>query len=111
MLFAFHPGQQACQQPTQARHKRKQESRSSKQERTTAPTRGAGGALLRRHDLPNSHLAQLHLQVWPPPVWKKAIGLAKFAEDHSKGFGRLIFARYKGEKWEFAAMCEKATLE
>lgn len=41
----------------------------------------------------------------------KAIGLAKFAEEHGEEFGRLIFARKKGEKWEFADMCEKATRE
>ena len=41
----------------------------------------------------------------------KAIGLAKFAEEHDEEFGRLIFARKKGEKWEFADMCEKATRE
>jgi type III restriction enzyme len=39
----------------------------------------------------------------------KAIGLAKFAEEHHEEFGRLIFARKKGEKWEFADMCDKAT--
>jgi len=41
----------------------------------------------------------------------KAIGLAKFAEEHGEEFGRLIFARKKGEKWEFADMCDKATRE
>lgn len=41
----------------------------------------------------------------------KAIGLAKFAEEHHEEFGRLIFARKKGEKWEFADMCERATRE
>jgi len=41
----------------------------------------------------------------------KAIGLAKFAEEHGKEFGRLIFARKKGGKWEFADMCEKPTRE
>jgi len=41
----------------------------------------------------------------------KAIGLAKFAEEHHEEFGRLIFARKKREKWEFADMCEKTTCE
>jgi type III restriction enzyme len=41
----------------------------------------------------------------------KAIGLAKFAEEHHGEFGRLIFARKNGQKWEFADMCNKATRE
>jgi type III restriction enzyme len=41
----------------------------------------------------------------------KAIGLARFAEEHHAEFGRLIFARKKGEKWEFADMCDEATRE
>jgi type III restriction enzyme len=41
----------------------------------------------------------------------KAIGLAKFAEEHHEEFGRLIFARKKGANWEFADMCDKATRE
>jgi len=39
----------------------------------------------------------------------KAIGLAKFADEHQGEFGRLIFARKKGDKWEFANMCDEAT--
>lgn len=39
----------------------------------------------------------------------KAIGLAKFAEEHHEDFGRLIFARKKGEKWQFADMSNEAT--
>jgi type III restriction enzyme len=38
----------------------------------------------------------------------KAIGLAKFAEKHHGAFGRLVFARKKGKRWEFADMCEAA---
>jgi type III restriction enzyme len=41
----------------------------------------------------------------------KAIGLAKFAEEHHEEFGRLIFARKDGKHWEFADMCDKATRE
>ena len=36
MLFAFHPSQQACQHPSQARRRCKQESPSGKQESTSA---------------------------------------------------------------------------
>jgi hypothetical protein len=38
-----------------------------------------------------------------------ATTLAKFATEHHEEFGRLIFARKKGEKWQFADMSDKAT--
>lgn len=41
----------------------------------------------------------------------KAIGLAKFAEEHGKEFGRLIIARKKGDKWQLADMNDKPTRE
>lgn len=41
----------------------------------------------------------------------KAIGLAKFAEDHGKDFGRLIIARKKGNLWQIADMNTKETRE
>jgi type III restriction enzyme len=41
----------------------------------------------------------------------KAIGLAKFAEEHGKEFGRLIITRKKGDKWDFADLNDKATRE
>ena len=39
----------------------------------------------------------------------KAIGLAKFAEEHGEEFGRFIFARKKGDNWQYADMSDKAT--
>jgi type III restriction enzyme len=41
----------------------------------------------------------------------KAIGLANFAERHHGAFGRLIFARKNGDRWELADMCDKAKRE
>ena len=39
----------------------------------------------------------------------KAIGLAKFAEEHGEEFGRFIFARKVGNNWQYADMSDKAT--
>jgi type III restriction enzyme len=41
----------------------------------------------------------------------KAIGLAKFADEHGEEFGRLIIARKKGDKWQMADMNDKAVRE
>jgi type III restriction enzyme len=41
----------------------------------------------------------------------KAIGLAKFADEHGEEFGRLIVARKKGDKWQMPDMNDKATRE
>jgi type III restriction enzyme len=41
----------------------------------------------------------------------KAIGLAKFADEHGDEFGRLIIARKKGDKWQLANMNDKETRE
>ncbi len=41
----------------------------------------------------------------------KAIGLAKFADEHGEEFGRLIIARKNGDKWESADMSDKQTRE
>ena len=41
----------------------------------------------------------------------KAIGLAKFADEHGDEFGHLVIARKKGDKWETADMSDKATRE
>lgn len=41
----------------------------------------------------------------------KAIGLAKFADEHGEEFGRLIVARKKGDKWQLPDMNDKATRE
>ena len=41
----------------------------------------------------------------------KAIGLAKFADEHGEEFGRLIIARKKGDKWQLADMSDKETRE
>ena len=39
----------------------------------------------------------------------KAVGLAKFAEEHGEEFGRFIFARKVGNNWQYADMSEKDT--
>jgi type III restriction enzyme len=39
----------------------------------------------------------------------KAIGLAKFAEEHGEEFGRFIFARKVGNNWQYADMSDKTT--
>lgn len=39
----------------------------------------------------------------------KAIGLAKFADEHGGEFGHLIIARKRGEQWQMADMSEKVT--
>jgi type III restriction enzyme len=39
----------------------------------------------------------------------KAIGLAKFAEEHGEEFGRFIFARKVGNNWQYADMSDKET--
>ncbi len=39
----------------------------------------------------------------------KAIGLAKFAEEHGEEFGRFIFARKVGNNWQYADMSQKET--
>jgi type III restriction enzyme len=41
----------------------------------------------------------------------KAIGLAKFADEHGEEFGRLIIARKNGDKWQLADMNDKETRE
>jgi len=41
----------------------------------------------------------------------KAIGLAKFAEEHGGEFGRFIFARKVGNNWQYADMSDKGTRE
>ncbi len=41
----------------------------------------------------------------------KAIGLAKFAEEHTGEFGRFIFARKVGNNWQYADMSDKRTRE
>jgi type III restriction enzyme len=41
----------------------------------------------------------------------KAIGLAKFAEEHGEEFGRFIFARKVGNNWQYADMSDKGTRE
>jgi len=41
----------------------------------------------------------------------KAIGLAKFADEHGEEFGRLIIARKKGDKWQLADMNDMETRE
>ena len=41
----------------------------------------------------------------------KAIGLAKFAEEHAEEFGRFIFARKVGNNWQYADMSDKGIRE
>ena len=41
----------------------------------------------------------------------KAIGLAKFAEEHAGEFGRFISARKVGNNWQYADMSDKGTRE
>ncbi len=39
----------------------------------------------------------------------KTIGLAMFAEEHGKGFGRIIVARKKGDKWQMVDINKNMT--
>ena len=41
----------------------------------------------------------------------KAIGLAKFADEHGEEFGRIIIARKKGEQWQYADLQDKQSRE
>jgi type III restriction enzyme len=41
----------------------------------------------------------------------KAIGLAKFADEHGEEFGRLVIARKQGDEWQLADMNDKPTRE
>lgn len=41
----------------------------------------------------------------------KAIGLAKFADEHGEEFGRLAIARKQGDEWQLADMNDKPTRE
>ncbi len=41
----------------------------------------------------------------------KAIGLAKFADEHGEEFGRIIIARKKGEHWQYADLQDKQSRE
>jgi len=44
-------------------------------------------------------------------VLPKAIGLAKFAEEHGNKFGRLIISRKNGKNWQYLDMNDKLTRE
>ncbi|MBM3858318.1 MAG: hypothetical protein FJ395_01560 [Verrucomicrobia bacterium] len=41
----------------------------------------------------------------------KAVGLAKFADEHGEVFGRLIIARKQNEQWQLADMSDETTRE